>query len=565
VRGTVTAAAGGTGLPGAAVSVYNLAGTLVTTGTTAANGSYEVEVATGAYRLLAYDPNGVYATVFYGNAESYDTTAAVQVGVAGISANFALPTGGRFRGIVESSPSGPIAGAVVDAYNLSGTRRASTTTNGFGEFSLVLPPGDYKVFAYDVTGFFAGEFAANTRSFHDAQILRIHPTAITAVDFVLERAALARGTLLDAATRLPLAGKTVYAYAATGALEATTTTDASGVFRFFLGSGQYRFAAGDPARDYGPAFYVSSRSFERSDVVTLATGEQRTNLSFAAQRAGRISGSVAAASRLTVAAYNLDGTLHASTTTNDAGRFDLVVAPGDYKLAVFDPAGAYATQFYRETLTFAGATTVTALTGQTTTALEFQPSRAGRLTGTVTAADTSQPLGGMIVASYDAAGAHISQTATAPNGTYTMAISPGEYRLVVFDTRFDFATAYIGGASSYEASAPRSVAPDQNTIVDFVMARGVRVTGVAREQDGTLVDGLEVFAVDGAGNRVAGGVTSGGTFTLSVVPGTYRLTTRDARHRFKPLTTQPLTVGSTPPAAVTLTLTPTPRRRATRS
>lgn len=564
VRGTVTSAAGGSALSGMTVSAYDASGALRGTTTTDASGQYTLTLPAGSYRVLAYDNSGTYATVFYGNAESFETSAFVQATeTAIVTANFALPRGGTVGGVVLASGA-PLANAIVEAYNLSGTRRAFTTTNASGQYSLVLPAGDYKIFAYDANGVFAGEFAGNVRAFSDAAPVRVNPPASTDASFVLERAARVTGSVVDADTRAPLAGKLVYAYTAAGSLVATTTTDASGAFRFHIGPGQYRFVAGDPERLYAPAFYATSGSFEQSDVVTLAAGEQRSNVTLAATRGAVVSGRISGGAGLLVAAYNVDGTLHTTARANEAGEYALVVAPGEYKLALIDPAGVYATLFYPSTTSFFAAAEIAILAGQTLQAIDFTAARAGRFTGTVRDANTLQPLGGMTVAAYDATGALVAQTTTAANGTYTLAVAPGQYRVVAFDTRLDYATSYAGGAPSYEATVPLTIAADATNTADFTMRRGTRVTGYVVDPNGAGIENAEVFALDASGNRVAGARTSGGAFTFVVAPGTYNVIAIDPSHRFTRSGSMPLVVGSTSPAPVTIVLAPTVRRRSVR-
>lgn len=564
VRGTVTVAAGA--LSHAVVASYDAMDGLRATATTDASGQYTLTLPSGGYRLLAYDPSGAYATVFYGNAESFETTAFLQLVNGSLTeVSFTLPRGGLVSGLVTAA-NAPLASGVVEAYNLSGTRRGSTTADASGRYSLVLPAGYYKVFAYDANDSFAGEFATNASAFADAAIVRVDPPATTTVSFVLERAARASGAVVDAQTRAPLAGKLVYAYTAAGSPVATNTTDASGAFRLSLGPGPYRFVAADPSRVYAPVFYVDSRSFERSDVVTLAAGEVRSGVTLAAERGGIVSGRVSATGKTFVVAYNLDGTQHTSVSTNDAGEYALVVAPGTYKPAVIDPNGVYATQFYPGTPAFASATELTVLVAQTLTAIDFNPPRAGRFTGTVRDGATQQPLAGITTAAYDAAGVRIAQTMTATDGTYRLAVTPGQYRLVAFDTWLKYATAYAAGATSYETTIPLNVDADHEQSAVFVMWRGVRVTGTVADENGAGIDGAEVFALDAAGNRVAAATTSSGAFTLVVQSGMYTLIALDPRHRYAMRSpAAPVAIGSTPPPPVTITMNAITRRRSVRS
>lgn len=565
VQGKVTSAAGTERLSGKIVAAYDTTGVLRGIATTDDAGTYILTPPADGYRLLAYDPAGEYATAFYGGADSFETTPVVQLADgAPLQADFALARGGVISGTVASA-SVPLAGAVVEAYNLSGTRRGFTTANAAGEYSIVLPAGDFKLFGYDANGVFAGEFHANVRAFADATTLHVTAPGSTTVHFILERAASVSGAVLDADTNTGLASMLVYAYTAAGSLVTQTATDGGGAFRFSLGPGVYRFVAADPTGTYGPAFHPGGRSFEGSGIVALAAGQQLSNLDLLAERGGQVRGRVPTG--LAVIAYNLEGTQHAAATADAAGDYVLVVAPGEYKLAVVDPTGGYATQFHPGTSDFGAASELAILAGQSLTGIDFHPSRAGRFTGTVRDAISTQTLAGMTVTAYDAGGASIARTNSVSNGTYMLAVPPGQYRLVVFDGSLQFATAYAGGATSYEATIPLSIAADATTAVDFAMRRGVRVTGTVEDASGKAITGVEIFALDLQGNRVAGATANAGTFAMIVVPGTYRFVAIDPRHRY--LTEQwaggaIVPIGSQTPAPLAFSLDPVKRRRTVR-
>ncbi len=565
VQGIVTSAAGNVRLPGKVVQAYDANGVLRGNGSTDAAGMYTLTLPSGAYRLLAYDPAGELATAFYGGADSFDSTPLAEVrDGAPVQANFSLVLGGRITGTVSAGATA-VPGAVVEAYNLSGTRRGFTTTNASGEYSLVLPPGDYKVFAYDANGIFAGEFHQNVRAFADATPVRVTAPNAANLAFALERVARVTGFIRDAGTGAGLPAIFVYAYTAAGARVAETTTDPAGAFRFELGPGQYRFVSGDPSRAYGPAYYAGARSFTTANVVTLTPGQQLAGVTLLAERSALIRGRVPAG--LTVVAYNLDGTQHNAAQADANGDYVLVVAPGDYKVAVIDPTGAYAAQFHVSTTSFLTAHEIVILGGQTLTGIDFSPPRAGRFTGGVRDAASTQPLAGMVVVAYDTNGLPVGEATTASNGTYTLAVAPGQYRLLAFDIALQYATAYAGGAVSYDATVPLSVAADVTVSADFTMRRGVRVSGTVRNQGGDPISGVEIFAVDLSGNRVAAATTNAGAFAMVLLPGTYRFVAFDPQSRY--FTEQyaggaQVTIGSQTPAPLGFVLNPVKRRRIVR-
>jgi hypothetical protein len=393
--------------------------------------------------------------------------------------------------------------------------------------------------------------------------VHVFASAQTGVFFALPNAAIVSGIVVDAATGLRLPSISVYAYTAGGALVAVTRTDGNGAYRFSLAAGDYRFVAADDGQVYATAYSGGARAFETSSILTVAAGEERVNVQFALSRGARITGRVNAPN-LVIGAYNLDGTLHAATTSGANGTYTLVVAPGQYRIAVSDPSLTYATLFYGGATHFTLAQTLTVTANLS--AIDVTLPRAGRVTGIVRDALTTFQLAGIRVAAYDSSGLAISSATTGADGRYTLAVAPGAYRLVAFDPQLNYATSYAGNASSYETTGPVTVTADVTIPADFTMRRGVRVSGTVTLSGGTALTGIEVFALDANGNRVAGATSANGTFTLAVAPGTYRFVAIDpAGHYTAGAPTGPFTiVPGQPPPAIALTLQGLTRRRSVR-
>ena len=95
---------------------------------------------------------------------------------------------------------------------------------------------------------------------------------------------------------------------------------------------------------------------------------------------------------------------------------------------------------------------------------------------------------------------------------------------------------------------------------------GVRVRGSVTTPTGAAANGIEVFALDASGNRVAGATTHDGEFTVVVAPGTYRFVAIDPTRRYGPAEMSPevtIVQGQTP-VPIALTLQAASRRRAVR-
>ena len=563
VTGTIRGADMQQPLASKVVAAYDTTGTLRASGTSDPTGTYVLSLPAGSYRLLAYDLQGIYATAFDGNADSFETTPLTTVGVSDtVHRNFTLVLGGSIAGMVQQFSGAALQGAIVEAYNLSGTRRGFTTTDASGRYSLVLPPGQYKLVAYESTGELAFAFYPDTRTFAEAQPVSVSASHVTnAVDFLLQRAGRLSGRVFDQATGLPLSNIDITVYTTAGIAVTSMKTGSTGAYQFSLPPGSYRLAAGDPGRTYAPGFLGGGRAFESSTVISLVAAGSQAHADFALVRGATIAGRVLDASgapvaNVTAAAYNLDGTLHTHATTNAAGQYELLVQPGTYKLVVFDTQLTYATAFFGGARDFASTGAVGVAAGQKISGFNFAVQRGGRVSGTVR--EGSTPRAGITVAAYDITGVLIASTLTAADGTYAMVLTPGSYRIVAFDSTFRYAPAYDNGAASFDQTVPRTIAAGSSVIADLALRRGMTVSGDVVDVLGNPVHGVNVFAVDAAGNRVSGATTINGAFSFAVTPGTWRILVGGQGP------TVTVIEGVTPPR-VRITFEAQPKRRGVRS
>src|SRR5712691_6591424 len=105
ITGTVTQSGATGGLPTMTVQAYDASGVLKSTTTTDAAGHYSITLVAGTYRVLAFDQAGVFATSFYNNAESFDTSTPLTLTSAQTlnDVDFALVHGGFIAGSVMST------------------------------------------------------------------------------------------------------------------------------------------------------------------------------------------------------------------------------------------------------------------------------------------------------------------------------------------------------------------------------------------------------------------------------------------------------------------------------
>jgi hypothetical protein len=587
ISGTVTQLGSTAALPNMTVAAYDALGTLRASVITDAQGRYTLALSDGTYRVLAYDPAGVYATSFYADAESFDTARSISLaGSQSVtSINFGLEHGGFISGTV-SSGSSPRAAITVAAYNLSGTLRGLTKSDTNGAYRLVLPPGTFKLAAYDDARVYATLFYASSASFAGAASVPVSADATTSINFQLSLGARISGHAAEAGAGAVLAGIIVTAYDSSGYTVATATTASSGSYELFLPAGAYRVVFEDRTGTYASVYYPDADSFETSPAIEVAAGGSKGNIDAAMQRGGRIAGSVRDAesdvplASITVAAYNLSGTVRTRTTTDTNGAYILVVSPGGYKTGAYDSNVVYAPQFYsgQPAFTYAATTNVTATT--TASGIDLRLTKGGWFSGTAVDRATGAAIGGATVAAYDLSGTRITSVRTAPDGTYRLVVAAGAYKLVAFDEALRYANAYLDGAAGFDASRSVMVAREQElAALNFSLPPGAKISGsVVDLAFGLPVAGVVVTAYDSAGTPAGSSATdAAGMFAFAVPSGTYRFVAGDPLHRFATsyyqnaagfLDALPMTVtaGSSAPA-ITFRLAQAvvpPRRRAAR-
>ena len=160
-----------------------------------------------SYRVVAYDPAGIYATTFFGNAPSFDLSQALTVSgsdrLTGV--DFALVRGGVAAGRVVASDTGqPLAGMIVAAYNLTGSLRGFQATTATGTYELVLPPGRVQDRRPMTKGVYAVKFHSGTDDMRDAGG-GAASARLSGIDFGLAGAATVAGLVsTDDAVPVPL-------------------------------------------------------------------------------------------------------------------------------------------------------------------------------------------------------------------------------------------------------------------------------------------------------------------------------------------------------------------------
>jgi hypothetical protein len=540
LSGTVTSDTGSP-LAGMTAAAYTTAGALAASGATTASGTYSLTVPAGTYRVLAYDPSGTFATSFYGDAESFETSASVAVSSAQnvTNLNFRLVRSGFVVGYVTATGGTPLPNVTVAAYNLSGTRRGFTKSGATGSFTLALPPGTFKVVAYDDALSYAPAFFENAASFAAATPLTVASTASTAANIELPPAAKIAGTVTDRATLATLPAMRVTAYAGDGSIAAQTLTGSDGHFAMAARAGALRVVVDDPQGDYATTYVPDAESFSTQPAVSAVAAETlpvNATMVRGGLLAGRVTDRVSGAplANLTAVAYNVDGTTRAFAATDAAGAYSIVVPPGDFRVGVFDSALIYLPQFYPSQTTFAAATPQHAIAQQSVGGLDFALTRGARVTAHVSARASGAALPGITVGAYELSGRLLASAITDASGTATLLLPAGTVKLLASDSSLQFANAYYLDAATFAATQPVALTEGQSLATTFSMTEGGRITGtVTSALTGAPLAAMQVIVYDGTLQEIVQTTSdANGAFRIAVPAGTYIVAAADPAHHY---------------------------------
>ena len=252
-------------------------------GLTGADGSYVAEPLTGASRyLILADLSGAHAPEFWNNQPSIATASPVTVGATWADAYLAPatpPTGGAIVAgtVTEEGTGDPVAEVAVIALRATDMGLAAgAVTNGSGEYSLDLDPGDYKLEFYPTRGAHAMEWHDDLP--YDGIAGAVTVTAAagtpTTVDADLDPAfGAAAGAVTEQGTGAPLEGIWVVAIGPTGSVRADLTDPAGAYQLTGLPPGDYRLRFVDPTGAHDSEYFDDSTGPDTAATRTVTVAQ----------------------------------------------------------------------------------------------------------------------------------------------------------------------------------------------------------------------------------------------------------------------------------------------------
>ncbi len=452
--------------------------------------------------------------------------------VSGI--DFLLEKAGTITGhVYEDDGVTPVERANVDAYVFgTWTFAAYTETLPDGSYTLWVPSGTYMVRVREVEGWFDQYYLNGSVWTEASPVVVSAPSETGGIDFVLARAGYISGHVYQEDATTAILGAAVEACVfGTWNWVARDDTEADGSYRLEVPSGSYLVRARGVCGS-SDQYFDGAVLREEATRVDAIEGQETAGIDFILQPGATIKGHV----------YQAGGTVPvegAYVSAQDAtsrawiadaqtgwdGSYCLSVPSGSYKVRA--GADGWLPEYYLDTYLFSEASTITLTVPQTRTGVDFTPAEARTgIAGHLYRNDGTTPVAGASVSANDyATDSGMATVQTAADGSYTLWVPPGRYRVSAWAADWPF--QYYNGKNRREEATPVTV-PDEQIVpdIDFVFELGGKILGYVYQADGkTPIAGAWVNASDTVTGESYNSPPSGadGSYTIVPASGSYKL------------------------------------------
>jgi hypothetical protein len=500
--------------------------------------------AKGKYEIIGLSPAGysIQFTTGCGNngnylAVNYPSTVTVTYGQTRAGIDIQLPTGATVSGTVRSaSTSKPVAGICVSLTSSSanGDVNVFGVTNTAGAYDLEqIPTGTYYV---EFSGGCGNTGSYSPQAYDNANEFLPQPIAVTAgqnvtgIDAAMQPGATIAGTVKSQAGR-GLSGICVFASSLSNQGQGTSKDGRYTVANLLPGQYQVSFVSGCGSN--ADLATVSFGSQSNPPVVSAPPGTT-SGIDAVLPVAGNVGGQILTRSGRHVAAcvaviptaVLTSGQPFSIAEVQQVGSYEYTNLRSGTYVVNFDPGcfspSTYASQWYKDRPSLAGAARVRVRAGHTLTGISSALVKGGSITGRVITG--GKPVNGVCVyAQSTDQFLNFAQTTTNKAGQYNLTgLNSGRYEM-------EFYPCDEGSATLAETLLPRLVtvrAPRATTGVNAAMALGGDISGtVLGGSPATAQPDLCVEAEETSGLAVNTGTTgTNGEFTITNLPaGNYQV------------------------------------------
>jgi hypothetical protein len=367
--------------------------------TSQSDGTYQLDLLRGKYRLFASVPGSDYLPQFFSaSGEAQGDVIDVATFSSFRIIDLRLAAGGSIAGTVRrETDMARLAGLRV--YAVARGFRASTQTNDDGAYRFRgLPPGTYKIQVLPIDENFIPVYYGGVRDAEKSAGIRLtRKQLVTNIDFQLRAGGIISGRVYANKNRESIAGLRIVAENRSRQEPPyLAQTDAQGFYSLRgLSEGAYTVeAVPDRARSrrYLKQLYDGRFDPEFADHIEVEAGSVFTGINFALFEGGSISGSVRSRyhnrplTNVTLLFHNVDKTIVNPflATTGADGNFEISnLPPGTYRVetALPDRIQRLVNFFYREKLSAAKADVISLEEGERIRHIDFNLPLGGTIRG----------------------------------------------------------------------------------------------------------------------------------------------------------------------------------------
>ncbi|HEY3383909.1 MAG TPA: carboxypeptidase regulatory-like domain-containing protein [Vicinamibacterales bacterium] len=552
VTGTVTAAGSGARLAGVSVTIASSAGSLSTTTNAAGVYATQTGLPTGTYFAMIYGTSGYLGQLYGGQICGTSCPSTMSGQPFAVTApqttsgiDFSLAAGGIITGTVRASGTNdPLAGVSVSILNSSGGVVNTVGTNGAGVYRTTtgLPTGTYYVRTASQPAYIGQIYTGADCPAATCPITLGTPVPVTAggttasVDFLLKPGGRITGTVVDAATLVPLT-TTVMLYDSVGVFVSSTSTSGGVYTTPALPNGSYFLKTSSGASSqYVDQLYnglpcrTATCLVTNGTPVSITTVATVSGINFALPMGGAIRGTVTAAGsgaplvNVPVVATTDGGAGTGSTVYTDSNGVYMIpgLPTGGYFVKTNLTAYGYFNQIYSglncstSCQAATDGTLVGVTAGSTTSGINFALTGGGSIAGTVRAAGSGTPIPGVTVQFYNSSGASLAAVLTNSSGVYAtdVPLPTGLYYLRAYGApgyvdQLYAATNCVGTCTVTSGAAVPVNAGVQTTGVDFALSPAGTISGiVTAASGGAPLSGVQVGVYTTAGALVGSTTTN---------------------------------------------------------
>ena len=567
VTGTLRDAATGLAISSATATVFNAAGTVLSTGSVDIAGRYltVAGLIPGSYFLRVTNGVGFINEVYpdvacIGNVCPPGSGSLVAVDANSVTTvDMDLVRGSRFRGTILDSSGAVVTGATVAVLDASG--QTLTTTGAVDALGAYLtgpgfPAGSYFARTNNSVGYI-NELYTDVACHFGCAVATGTPIPLpggnvttTNINFTLDLGGQVTGHVTSEGTGLPLANVTVLLFNPVTQTSISATTDSTGEYVVRgLPDGVYYARTTNTLGYVNEAFdniacvFACSNTTLGQPLAVVAAGTL-IDVDFELRAGGRVSGKVIDAatalplSGVTVSIVEPTGATAATATSDLSGNYvtGAGILSGNYFATTGNSAG-YQNELYNDIrcngpCTIAAGASFAVTEGATTPGIDFSLDRGGRVSGQVTDAATGTPLQGVTVAVPDSSGRQVATATSDAGGNYITGagVSAGTYyarttnAIGFVDELYNDRPCPTGcpivGGNTFGVAAG-STTPG----IHFALVRGGRIAGVVtNESTGQPLGSVTVQIFDATAQLFTTAVTNAfGVYTSNagLPSGTY--------------------------------------------